>query len=288
MTLMAFPNILQFLANLGQWRPNLKAPIRIAAGPKHGHVSLVGAGPGSADLITLRGLERLQSADVVYYDRLADPALLTHIRHVAAKIYVGKAPGCHAVPQQEINRLIVTAAQTGQHVVRLKCGDPGIFGRGAEEAQACDAAGVSWDIVPGVTSACAAAAAVGSFLTERGLTERVVLATGHRRAGEDTDWSVAAAPSTTLALYMGVSQAGAISQGLCAAGWPALATVEVISRAQTNRQRVRHCTLAGLEAVCTAEPGLNPAILLIRWPALTKAPKPQMRVEGQSVEAALT
>ena len=118
---------------------------------KQGFVSLVGAGPGSADLITLRGLQRLQAADVVYYDRLADPALLHYARKGADLIYVGKAPGCHAMPQAQISALLVQSALRGQQVVRLKCGDPGIFARGAEEACAMDAAGVAWDIVPGVT-----------------------------------------------------------------------------------------------------------------------------------------
>lgn len=232
----------------------------------NGHVSLVGAGPGSADLITLRGLQRLQQADVVFYDRLADPALLHHVRAGAARIFVGKAPGCHAVPQDQINQLIVRAAMCGQQVVRLKCGDPGVFGRGAEEAAACDAAGVAWDIVPGVTAACAAAASARSFLTERGQTERLILATGHLRHDGVQDWRAAAQPGTTLACYMGVAQSGAIMRGLIGAGWPAHAAVQVISRAQTAQELVLTCNLAGLDALCHQRPGLNPAILLIRWP----------------------
>lgn len=231
-----------------------------------GHVSLVGAGPGSADLITMRGLQRLQQADVVYYDRLADPALLHHVRADAAKVFVGKAPGCHAVPQDKINQLIVRAALRGQQVVRLKCGDPGVFGRGAEEAAVCDAAGVAWDIVPGVTAACAAAASARSFLTERGLTERLILATGHLRHDGAQDWTAAAQPGTTLACYMGVAQSGAIMRGLIGAGWPESAIVQVVSRAQTAQELVLKCDLAGLETLCRQRPGLNPAILLIRWP----------------------
>lgn len=231
-----------------------------------GHVSLVGAGPGSADLITMRGLQKLQQADVVYYDRLADPALLHHVRRGAAKVFVGKAPGCHAVPQDKINQLIVRAALRGQQVVRLKCGDPGVFGRGAEEAAACDAAGVAWDIVPGVTAACAAAASARSILTERGLTERLILATGHLRHDGAQDWRAAAQPGTTVACYMGVAQSGAIMRGLMGAGWPESAIVQVVSHAQTPQELVLHCVLAGLEVLCHQRPGLNPAILLIRWP----------------------
>ena len=232
---------------------------------KQGFVSLVGAGPGSADLITLRGLERLQAADVVYYDRLADPALLKRARKKTALIYVGKAPGCHAMPQTQINALLVQSAQAGQQVVRLKCGDPGIFGRGAEEADAMNAAGVAWDIVPGVTSACAAAASARSFLTERGQTERLILATGHLRHDGAQDWTTTAQAGTTLACYMGVSQAASITQGLLCAGWPADSAVQVISKAQTREERVFHCRLDGLEALCALHPNLNPAILLIRW-----------------------
>ncbi len=232
---------------------------------KQGFVSLVGAGPGSADLITLRGLERLQAADVVYYDRLADPALLKRARKGAVLIYVGKAPGCHAMPQGQINALLVQSAQAGQQVVRLKCGDPGIFGRGAEEADAMNAAGVAWDIVPGVTSACAAAASARSFLTERGQTERLILATGHLRHDGAQDWTTTAQAGTTLACYMGVSQAASITQGLLGAGWPAGSAVQVISKAQTAEERVFHCRLDGLEALCAQHPNLNPAILLIRW-----------------------
>ncbi|MEO5614567.1 MAG: uroporphyrinogen-III C-methyltransferase [Cypionkella sp.] len=232
---------------------------------KQGFVSLVGAGPGSADLITLRGLERLQAADVVYYDRLADPALLKRARKGASLIYVGKAPGCHAMPQSQINALLVQSAQSGQQVVRLKCGDPGIFGRGAEEADAMNAAGVAWDIVPGVTSACAAAASARSFLTERGQTERLILATGHLRHDGAQDWTTTAQAGTTLACYMGVSQAASITLGLLGAGWPADSAVQVISKAQTREERVFHCRLNGLEALCGQYPNLNPAILLIRW-----------------------
>lgn len=260
--------------------PDAAAPSKERAkAAKSGFVSLVGAGPGSADLITLRGLQRLQTADVVYYDRLADPALLRHARKGASLIYVGKAPGCHAMPQAQINQLLVQSAQAGQQVVRLKCGDPGIFGRGAEEADAMNAAGVAWEIVPGVTSACAAAASARSFLTERGQTERLILATGHLRHDGAQDWATTAQAGTTLACYMGVSQAGAITQGLLGAGWPAESAVQVISKAQTRDEQVFHCRLDGLEALCQCESGLNPAILLIRWP-LTQPNAAALRVDG--------
>ncbi len=236
------------------------------AARKTGHVTLLGAGPGAADLITLRGLTALQQADVIYYDRLSDPALLTHAKPGAQLVSVGKSPGHHSVPQDQINARLVHSARLGHSVVRLKCGDPGIFGRGAEEAAALTAAGIAWSIIPGVTAACAAAAAAHSFLTERGQTERVVFATGHRRAGEVTDWAAFAAPGTTLACYMGVSTALDLQQGLLSAGWPATCPVEVISRAQTPDQRILRGCLGGLARLCGSQHSLNPAILLIRWP----------------------
>lgn len=242
---------------------------RARAGRVLGKVTLLGAGPGSADLITLRGMRALAAADVIFYDRLADPELLNHAKHGAKCISVGKAPGHHSVPQDKINAALVAAALQGQEVVRLKCGDPGIFGRGAEEAEALSAAGIPWQIVPGVTAACAAAAAADSFLTERGVTERVVFATGHRREGDVTDWSACAAPGTTLACYMGVAGAAAMQAGMMVSGWPAACEVEVISHAQTPQQRVLRGSLQGLGALCAGQANLNPAILLIRWPMET-------------------
>ena len=257
----------QFVAALRQIRATATKPQTASTTRKIGHVTLAGAGPGSADLITLRGLRLLQQADVVFYDRLADPALLDHVRPHAQKINVGKSPGNHILPQSEINRLMIRAASQGHRVIRLKSGDPGIFGRGAEEAAALDAAGIPWDIVPGVTAACAAAASARSFLTERRQTERVIFATGHRREGEVTDWTEAATPGTTLACYMAVAGATALQSGLIAAGWPAAALVEVISKAQTAQQSIATCRLDALGITCQSHPDLNPAILLIRWPA---------------------
>jgi uroporphyrin-III C-methyltransferase len=269
-----FANLI-LLFRAWQARQPSRAPAQINTGTKaarQGFVSLVGAGPGSADLITLRGLNRLQAADVVYYDRLADPALLKHARRGASLIYVGKAPGCHAMPQTQINVLLVQSAQAGQQVVRLKCGDPGIFGRGAEEADAMNAAGVAWEIVPGVTSACAAAASARSFLTERGKTERVIFATGHLRHDGVQNWTTTAQPGTTLACYMGVSQATLITQGLLSAGWPATSDVQIISKAQTPEEQIFSCQLSALDTQCKRHSHLNPAILLVRWPLSSGTP----------------
>ena len=243
----------------------VRTPAPAVAAHKQGRVVLLGAGPGSADLITVRGLQALQTADVIFYDRLSDPALLAHAKVGARCVSVGKSPGHHSVPQDQINARLVQAALRGLVVVRLKCGDPGIFGRGAEEAEALTAAGIAWSIVPGVTAACAAAASAQSFLTERGITERVVFATGHRRAGDVTDWAACAAPGTTMACYMGVAGVAEMQAGMLAAGWPAEASVQVISRAQTDDERILRGDLQGLADLCAGQ-ALNPAILLIRWP----------------------
>jgi uroporphyrin-III C-methyltransferase len=234
---------------------------------KHGHVSLVGAGPGSADLITMRGMERLRRADAVFYDRLADPALLGHARHGAVITYVGKTPGCRAMPQDRINALLVDAALRGLQVVRLKCGDPGIFARGAEEAAALDAAGIRWDIVPGVTAACAAGASARSFLTERSQTDRLILATGHLRANaREPDWSGSARAGTTLVCYMSVATVGRTEAGLLSVGWPSASTVEIVSRSQTACERVMCCRLDRLAATVADHGVASPAVLILRWP----------------------
>ncbi|CAN0459624.1 unnamed protein product, partial [Hapterophycus canaliculatus] len=143
-----------------------------------GSIALVGAGPGARDLLTLRAVERLQEADVIYYDRLVDPEVLELARRDAERVFVGKHVGAHAWPQDQINRVIVAEALKGRRVVRLKSGDPGVFGRAREEMDAARAAGVAVEIVPGITAASAAGAAMGQSLTERGQTDTLILATG--------------------------------------------------------------------------------------------------------------
>ena len=230
-------------------------------------VSLVGAGPGSADLITLRGVRRLQEADVIFYDRLADPALLELARRDAERVYVGKRPGCHAWPQDRISGTLVAAARQGQRVVRLKCGDPGIFARGAEEACALDAAGIPYEIVPGVTSASAAAAATGGFLTERGRTDTLTLTTGtHAEGGLAPGWIDRLAPGTTLAVYMGVGQLESIEDGLAAAGLSEAVELEIVSRAGTPDMRRLSHPVAGA-ARAARDTGIEaPAIIFLRRP----------------------
>lgn len=237
------------------------------AGEAGGFVSLVGAGPGSRDLITLRGVQRLQEADVVFYDRLVDPEVLELARRDAERVYVGKAPGLVAWPQDRINGVILAAAKAGKRVVRLKAGDPGVFARGAEEGAACDAAGVPWEIVPGVTAASAAAAEMRTFLTERGRYDSVVLTTGQARPGDPApDWGSLVRPGTTLALYMGVATAPEIRRALIEAGASPDSEAQIVTNAGSVQAKSWTCRLADLDVTLQEEGIENPAMILLRFP----------------------
>lgn len=245
----------------------IKAVIASGKVPQTGpaSVALVGAGPGSSDLITLRGVQRLQEADVIFYDRLVDPGILELARRDAERVYVGKAPGCHSWPQDRINALIVSAALRGQRVVRLKCGDPGVFARGAEEAEALAAAGVAYEIVPGVTAASGAAAAVGGFLTERGKTDTLVLTTGRKAdAGTRPDWVQHLSARSNVAVYMGVQTAPQIVDVLRAAGLLGAVQVTAVSNAQRPDQKVLQCCAADLVDQIAQHGLTSPAILFLR------------------------
>ncbi|MBT0958303.1 uroporphyrinogen-III C-methyltransferase [Alphaproteobacteria bacterium KMM 3653] len=232
-----------------------------------GSVALVGAGPGCKDLITMRGVQRLQEADVIFYDRLVDPEILDLARRDAERVYVGKAPGCHHWPQEKICGVLVAAARQGKRVVRLKCGDPGVFARGAEEVDALTAAGIAYEIVPGVTAASAASAALGGFLTERGTCDTLLLATGqYQDAGKGPEWINSLQPGTRVALYMGVGSAAQIAEGLAKAGLQDKVTIDIVSRAQQPDQVIAHCTPQTLVQV-TSDQGIEaPAILFLTWP----------------------
>ena len=230
-----------------------------------GHIALVGAGPGARDLLTLRAVERLQEADVIYYDRLVDPDVLELARRDAERVFVGKEVGACAWPQDKICRLIVAEALKGRRVVRLKSGDPSIFGRVTEELDAARAAGIAVEIVPGVTAASAAASALGRGLTERGETDTLVIATGSCRDGDlGVDWAHHMRPGTTLAVYMGVKSAALLSSTLRAAGAPADTTVEVVVQASCQDERVIRCSLASLEGGLSHNEVTGVALILIR------------------------
>ena len=212
-----------------------------------GSVALVGAGPGAKDLITLRGVQRLQEADVIYYDRLVDPEILELARRDAERIYVGKRPGCHSWPQEKITQTVVTAARNGARVVRLKCGDPGIFARSMEEMDAVRAAGIPLEIVPGVTAACGAAAASGQTLTEREAIDTLILTTGHSIDGcAVPDGVKNLMPGSCIALYMAVSAAPDIGAYLAARYDAADISVTIVAHAQSSREIIATCDIASL------------------------------------------
>ena len=246
---------------------------------KGGSVSLVGAGPGAKDLMTLRGVQRLQEADVIYYDRLLDPEVLELARRDAERIYVGKAPGCHSWPQEKITQTLVAAAKRGQRVVRLKCGDPGVFGRSTEETEALKANGIPFEVVPGVTAACAAAASIGTSLTERGGVDTLVLTTGHREDGYAVPKAIKGiAPGTCVALYMAVGAARQIVAQLRGAHPGVAFEVDVVAKAQRAKQMVLSCAIEDLPRTLAVNGIEGEAMLLIRW----KRAQPQADVQSPS------
>jgi len=201
-------------------------------------VYLVGAGPGNPDLLTVRALRLIQSADVVVYDRLVSQEIMGLVPDSALLISVGKAPQNHSVPQERINDILVEQAMTGRKVVRLKGGDPLIFGRGSEEAAVLRAQGIQVEYVPGITAAQGASSTTGVPLTHRGLADSVRYVTGHRAkdAPLDMDWQSLADPDTTLVIYMGAANIAEISKKLTAHGLPATTPVMAISNATTPQE----------------------------------------------------
>ncbi len=232
-----------------------------------GRVSLVGAGPGARDLMTLRAVQRLQEADVIYYDRLVDEEVLELARRDAERVFVGKHVGAHAWPQDQINRVIVAEAKKGRAVVRLKSGDPGIFGRAGEELDALNGAGIPVDIVPGVTAASAGAAAFGQPLTERGVSDTLVITTGRARDDAPTpDATRMIAPGTTAAYYMSVGEAARICADLTAHGVPADALVKVAMDVSKASEKLATCTLGTLEATLADMNCTGCAVITVTWP----------------------
>lgn len=233
-----------------------------------GAIALVGAGPGARDLMTLRAVERLQEADVIFYDRLVDEDVLDLARRDAERVFVGKHVGAHAWPQARINAVIVAEARKGRRVVRLKSGDPGIFGRAGEEIEAAQSAGIPVEIVPGVTAASAAGAALGQSLTERGVSDTLVLSTGTGSADDPLpDCTRFAGPGTTTAIYMGARQAERICTALRARGLPETATIRLCVDVSKPTQRLVSTTLSGLDDLIDAADIRGCAILLITWPS---------------------
>ncbi len=236
------------------------------AEPVAGFVSLVGAGPGDPELITVKGLRRLREADVVVYDRLANDRLLGETRAGAELLFAGKAPGAHALGQEEINSLLVDRGLRGKRVVRLKGGDPFVFGRGGEEAEALAAAGVAFEVVPGVTSAIAVPAYAGIPVTHRDFTTAFTVVTGHEDPlkGESTvPWDALAAGPDTLVFLMGVERLGAICARLIAAGRSPMTPVAVVRRGTWPDQQTVRGTLADIAEQVSLAGLTAPAVTVV-------------------------
>jgi uroporphyrin-III C-methyltransferase len=230
-----------------------------------GHVALVGAGPGDADLLTVRAVKALRRATVALVDDLVDPGVLRYLRKGARVVPVGKRGGCVSTPQAFIHRLMVAEAQRGEQVVRLKGGDPFVFGRGGEEVDALRAAGIEVEVLSGLTAGIAGPAAIGIPVTDRRCAPGVALVTGHAKpGGAGPDWAALARTGLTLVVYMGTQRVADVVQPLLEAGLAPETPAAVISAAHTARQRHARCTLASLVATLEAEPGLgSPAVLVI-------------------------
>ncbi len=217
-------------------------------------ISLVGAGPGDPELLTIRGLRRLQEADVVVHDALVGTGVLALARPDAEMIDVGKRPGA-PVPQELINELLVQLGGSGRKIVRLKGGDPFVFGRGGEEALALVAAGLDFEVVPGVSSVIAAPAAAGIPVTHRGVSASFTVVTGHRQRGEDAvNWRALAQAGGTLIVLMGVAQRATIAAALIEGGLAPDTPVAAIRDATSSRQQVVRCALSELAAVAVESP----------------------------------
>lgn len=233
--------------------------------PEHqGTVTIVGAGPGDPDLLTLKAAQCLQEADVIVYDRLIGPSILDRARRDVELIFAGKQPSNHGMGQDVINALLAERAQRGQRVVRLKGGDPFIFGRGGEEQEYLHRRGISVEIVPGITAASGCAAAAGIPLTHRGTASAVTFATGHgTNSPPNIDWRQFAGGEQTLALYMGVSTAREISTRLIDGGSPGSTPVAVIENGTRPEQRVLRSSLADVTEILHNETVTGPAVVVI-------------------------
>ena len=271
----------------------------------NGFVSLVGAGPGDPDLITVRGLRALQNADVVVYDRLANPRLLAEIPAHATTIYVGKQPGLKVFEQRDIEAILIREARRGKRVVRLKGGDPFVFGRGGEECQALASAGIPFEVVPGISSALAAPAYAGIPVTQRKVATSFTVVTGHTAGADscDVDWQ-RLPQSGTLVILMGVRNLPHIARELLTHGRDAATPVAIVQQGTMAQQRVVSGTLADIAGRAAAANLQAPAVIVVgevaalhhslNWfnpqedgdplSALLRAPQPVARQEPAFVE----
>ncbi len=231
-----------------------------------GRCTLVGAGPGDPELLTLKAVRAIQSATVLLVDDLVGPEVLALARPGTRVVHVGKRGGCRSTPQAFIEKLMLTAVQEGEHVVRLKGGDPFVFGRGGEELEALRAVGVQVEVVSGITAGMASAAALGVPLTHRAHAHGVIFLTGHAQPGRSDDWELIACTAhrarLTLVIYMGVARLADIARGL-GAGMPGDTPAAIVERASLPDQRHVVCTLATLAEAAQREQIASPSVVLV-------------------------
>jgi uroporphyrin-III C-methyltransferase/precorrin-2 dehydrogenase/sirohydrochlorin ferrochelatase len=227
-----------------------------------GLVSLVGAGPGDPELLTVKAVRRLAEADLVLYDALVEPAVLAHASR-AQRFYVGKRCGNHSLAQEDINRLLVRAGRRGRRVVRLKCGDPFVLGRGGEEALALAAAGVPFEIVPGVTSAVAAPALAGIPVTHRGLASGFAVISGHAPSAFLPALQSLAPGALTLVVLMGLANRARIGEALLARGWPPATPAAIVAGVSTAAEWTWRGVLGALAEAPVPQGSEAPAILCV-------------------------
>ncbi len=250
-------------------------------------VYLVGAGPGDPDLMTIKGQRCISRADVIIYDRLVNKTLLAWAGTDCELIYAGKRKHLHAMSQQQINQLMINKAKAGYTVVRLKGGDPFVFGRGGEEIEALDKQNIAWEVIPGITAAAGAAASLGVPLTHRSHAQAVTFVTAHKQNGTlDLDWDLVMRPNQTVVFFMGFSVLDTLVQTLLNKGQPPETNFSLIADATGPRERKVHTTLAQVRDHPEL-PLLNSPVLLMMHPAPCVATRDLTQAETTRREPAL-
>ncbi|MGV6807357.1 MAG: uroporphyrinogen-III C-methyltransferase [bacterium] len=235
------------------------APIRDA-----GTVYLVGAGPGDPELLTVKAVKAIKSSDVIVYDRLVDPRILALAPPAAERIYVGKRKDRHSLPQDRIAALLVSLALEGKTVIRLKGGDPFVFGRGGEEIDELDAKDIPWEVIPGITAATGCAASTGIPLTHRDCAHALTFITAHRRDGElKFNWDLATQKDQTVVFYMGLSVVADIAQGLIARGCKPSSPIAIVANGCREDQQVLVGTLVSIGADLEQADLPSPALIIL-------------------------